>query len=326
MREAAFVKQNKEKWIAFENALDNSTTIDPDYLADLYIQLTNDLSFAQTYYKKSKTLLYLNSLASQAHQKIYANKKESSNSIINFWKNDFPLFFATQHHTLLYAFIIFMVAVAIGVVSTLFDDSFTRLILGDAYVNLSLDNIKDGNPTGIYQDKSAFAMFVRIAFNNVRVGMLCFAAGLLTSIGAGYILFTNGVMVGTFFAMFYNQGVAQQAWSVIMLHGTIELSIIVVCGAAGMVMGNAILFPGTYARRVSFVKGAKKGLKIMISTIPLFIIAAFIEGFITRYAFMPEIIKYSILLLSTIIILGYYIWYPIYLNNKNEKLHRTQIT
>ena len=68
MREAAFVKQNKEKWIAFEKAINYNAHISPDELANGYIQLTNDLAYAQTYYAESKTLLYLNSLASQAHQ------------------------------------------------------------------------------------------------------------------------------------------------------------------------------------------------------------------------------------------------------------------
>jgi uncharacterized membrane protein SpoIIM required for sporulation len=107
-----------------------------------------------------------------------------------------------------------------------------------------------------------------------------------------------------------------------MLHGTIELSVIVICGAAGMVMGNAILFPGTYSRQVSFVKGAKAGIKIVLSTVPLFIIAGAIEGFVTRHAFMPAIIKYAILLVSAAIIIGYYVIYPQYLKKKHEQLHR----
>jgi len=112
MREVSFVKQNKEKWIGFENALGNNVKINPDDLASYYIQLTNDLSYAQTYYPESKTLLYLNSLASQAHQKIYITKKESKNKIISFWRDEFPLFFYQYQKTLLYAFLIFMAAVS----------------------------------------------------------------------------------------------------------------------------------------------------------------------------------------------------------------------
>ena len=93
MREAAFVKQNKEKWIAFEKAINLGASTDPDELANGYIQLTNDLAYAQTYYAESKTLLYLNELASLAHQKIYKNKKESKNRILSFWITEFPFFF-----------------------------------------------------------------------------------------------------------------------------------------------------------------------------------------------------------------------------------------
>ena len=117
MREAAFVKQNKEKWIAFEKAISLGSNTDPDALVDGYIQLTNDLAYAQTYYAESKTLLYLNSLASQAHQKIYKNKKESGNRIIEFWKHEFPLFFKQYHNTLLVTFLIFLVALLPLVVS-----------------------------------------------------------------------------------------------------------------------------------------------------------------------------------------------------------------
>ncbi|AZQ43976.1 stage II sporulation protein M [Nonlabens ponticola] len=323
MREAAFVKQNKEKWIAFERALDANSNIAADRLADLYIQLTNDLSFAQTYYQESKTLLYLNSLASQAHQKIYKNKKESGNKIWDFFSYEFPLFFADHLKTLGFAFLIFMVAVAIGTISTLNDDSFSRLILGDSYVNMTLENIRDGNPTGVYQQDGAFGMFIAITVNNIKVGMFCFALGILTSIGTSYILFSNGIMVGTFFSLFALENVSLESWSVIMLHGTIELSVIVVCGAAGMIMGNSLLFPKTYSRITSFTRGAKNGLKVMMSTVPLFIIAGFIEGFVTRYAFMPSIIKYAILLVSAAIILGYYVLYPLYLKKKHATIHRT---
>ena len=154
MREAAFVKQNKEKWIAFEKAIDNNLQIDPDNLADYYIQLTNDLAYAQSYYPDSKTLQYLNALASQAHQKIYSNKKEHKNRIISFWKYEFPIFFKQYHKTLLYSFLIFSVAAAIGAISTVNDDSFVRLILGDAYVNETLENIDNGDPTAIYKSGS----------------------------------------------------------------------------------------------------------------------------------------------------------------------------
>lgn len=318
MREAAFVKQNKAKWIAFEKALTLNSEISPDQLADYYIQLTNDLAYAQTYYPESKTLQYLNSLASQAHQKIYKNKTETKNRLISFWKHEFPLFFIEHQRMLLYTFIIFAIATSIGVISTIHDDSFVRLILGDNYVNETLNNIEEGDPTAIYKSGSQIGSFLGITINNIRVAFIAYAFGVLTSVGTIYVLFNNGVMLGSFFTMFYNQDLLYEASKSVWLHGTIEISVILIAGCAGMVMGNSILFPKTYSRKVSFLKGAKDGLKIVVSTIPFFIIAGFIEGFITRYSNMPTWLALTIIFSSLALIIFYYILYPIILNKKNH--------
>lgn len=314
MREAAFVKQNKEKWIAFEKAIALKSQINPDTLADHYIHLTNDLAYAQTYYPESKTLQYLNSLTAQAHQLIYKNKKEDKNRVISFWKEEFPLFFYQHQRTLLYAFLVFAAAIFIGAISSLYDDTFVRLILGDRYVNETLNNIESGNPTAIYGSGSNWGTFLAITVNNIRVSILAFAFGVITSVGSAYILFSNGVMVGAFFTMFANNEVFWQASKNIMLHGAIELSVIVVAGCAGMVMGNGILFPNTFSRRLSFTRAAKDGLKIVVSTFPFFIIAGFIEGFITRYNTMPVWLALLIIGGSFALIIFYYIIYPIQLH------------
>ncbi len=327
MREAAFVKQNKEKWIAFEKAINFNSNINPDELANGYIQLTNDLAYAQTYYAESKTLLYLNALASQAHQKIYKNKKESRNRIVDFWMSEFPLFFGQHLKTLGVAFLIFTVAAAIGSISALNDASFVRLILGDAYVNETLNNIESGDPTAIYKGGSEIGTFLGITINNIRVAFLAFAFGVITSIGTAYILFSNGVMLGAFITFFYTKGVFFEANKQIWLHGTIEISVIIVAGCAGLIMGNSILFPKTYSRRVSFMKGAKDGLKVVVSTIPFFIIAGFIEGFLTRYSDMPNWLAFLIIGSSLALILFYYVLFPTLVTKLNAKytpkVHRT---
>ena len=87
MREVAFIKQNKEKWLEFEQAIFGKAKKNPDEMASLYIHLVNDLSYAQTYYPKSKTVVYLNYLASQIYQKIYKTKRTEQNRIIYFFYN-----------------------------------------------------------------------------------------------------------------------------------------------------------------------------------------------------------------------------------------------
>ncbi len=319
MREAAFVKQNKEKWIAFEKALDRSASLSSDQLADGYIQLTNDLAYAQTYYGDSKTLEYLNSLASQAHQKIYRNRKERKNRLLGFWLEEFPLFFRQYQPTLGVAFLIFAVAMAIGSLSALNDSSFVRLILGDSYVNTTLENIANGDPTAIYNSGGKLGTFLGITIHNIRVAIIAYALGVITSLGTAYILFTNGVMVGAFITFFYSQGVFLEANKQIWLHGSFEISVIIVAGCAGLIMGNSILFPGTYSRRISFMGGAKDGMKVLVSTLPFFVIAGFIEGFITRYSEMPTFLALLIIFLCFSIVIFYYIIYPRILHRIHER-------
>lgn len=319
MREATFIKQNHDRWEQFEQLIQEKRVQDPDLLADLYIQLTDDLSFSRTQYPKSDTTRYLNQLASEIHQAIYKNKKEDRNRFITFWKFELPQLFYSAHRQLFYSCLIFVIAILIGVVSTLNDETFVRLILGDSYVNMTLENIKSGNPLGVYGKSSETDMFLRITFNNVRVSFNAFAAGILLSIGTGAVLFFNGLMVGTFFTFLAKEGYLQDSLLVVMLHGTLELSAIVIAATAGFIMGNSILFPGTYSRMTSFKFGAKKGLKIVMGLIPVFIIAGFIESFITRYTFMHWSIKVLIIALSAIFLIYYFIYYPIQLNKKDVR-------
>lgn len=310
MREAAFVKRNQERWQVIEQNLQASQPPHPDRLAEIFIQLTDDLSFARTQYPNSRVTQYLNSLASKIHLEIYKNKKEERNRFITFWKYEVPLVLYQSRRHMLYAFIIFMLAGIIGAVSALYDETFVRLILGDAYVNMTIENIKSGNPMAVYGRMGQTDMFFAITFNNIRVSMVAFAAGLFFSVGTGFILFQNGIMVGAFLSFFYKQNLLMHSFSVIMLHGTIELSSIVLAGAAGFVMGNSFLFPGTYPRLFSFKEGVKRGVKIVMGLIPLFILAGFIESFVTRYTFMPVLLKVLIIGLSAWLILYYFVLYP----------------
>src|SRR5665213_1776462 len=98
MREPLFVKQNSQKWKSFENAATN----DPDELADRFIQITDDLAYAKTFYPQSKTTAYLNGLAAKLHQSIYKNKTEKSNRFILYWRYELPLLFKTYQKQLLY--------------------------------------------------------------------------------------------------------------------------------------------------------------------------------------------------------------------------------
>lgn len=326
MREAAFAKQNKDKWLRFESVLKNNVEIHPDELSALYIEVTDHLSYAQTFYPKSNTLRYLNSLSTLAHQKIYKTKREPRSRFITFYTKEFPLFFSKYHKQLAIAFLTFLLFSIIGAYSAATDSNFVRLILGDGYVNMTLENIKNGDPMAVYKKMGEVDMFLGITINNIRVALMAFSFGLLLSLGTLYIIMQNAIMLGSFQYFFYEQGLLWESVRTIWIHGTIEISVIIIAGCAGLVLGNSILFPGTYTRLQSFVRGAKDGLKILISTIPFFIIAGFLEGFVTRHTEMPDWLAITIIGSSLYLIIYYYVIYPIQLKNKLKQKNETNHT
>ncbi|MEH6408407.1 MAG: stage II sporulation protein M [Leeuwenhoekiella sp.] len=327
MREAAFVKQNKDKWLRFENVLlNNKSEISPDDLSGLYIEVTDHLSYAQTFYPGSKTTEYLNHLASQSHQKIYKSKRESSKRFITFFTEEFPLLFYNYQKELLLTFATFLLFSIIGAYSAATDGAYVRSIMGDAYVNKTLENIANKDPMAIYKDMNEIEMFMGITVNNIKVALFAFILGILLSVGSLFIIMKNGVMIGSFQYFFYDKGMFWESARTIWIHGTIEISVIIIAGCAGIVLGNGILFPGTYTRMESFKRKMKDGLKIVISTIPFFIIAGFLEGFVTRHTEMPDWLAIIIITLSLSLILFYYVIYPHIIHKQHQLKHINERT
>lgn len=314
MREAQFLKQNTDKWKQYEAEIKQGQKA--DLLADRFIELTDDLSYSKTFYPKSNTSKYLNGLTSLFHQSIYRNKKEKSSRIWNFWQYELPFLFRQYHKQFGWALIFFLVFCAIGALSAKYDQDFTRLIMGDNYVNMTNEFIEKGDPFAVYKQSGQVNMFVSIAFNNIRVAFITYVFGIFLSVGTVALLFQNGLMLGSFEYFFFSKGLGFKSITVVFIHGTLEIWSIVIAGAAGLILGNSLLFPGTYNRLTSLLRGGKDGLKIVVGLIPLFVTAAFFEGFITRYSNMPLWASLCILSASLVFIIWYFVLYPIRLHKR----------
>ena len=311
MREVAFIKQNKEKWLSFEKAIVNNDFDNPDELASQYIHVINDLAYAQTYYPKSKVIAYLNQLSANAYQKIYKTKSTDTNRIVSFWKTEVPLICYQYRKFIHIAFIIFAAFTFIGAISAANDGEFVRSVLGDDYVNMSIENIEAGDPVAVYKSGSNWGSFIGITINNLRVGIIAFVLGVFLGVGTLYIMFKNCIMLGSFQYFFYDKGVIWESVRGIWIHGAMEIFAIVIECAAGLILGASILFPATHSRYTSFKIGAKTGIKILISTFPFTFAAGFLEGFITRYSnIMPHWLSVTIIIITLSIISYYYLIYP----------------
>lgn len=310
MREAQFVKQNKEKWLDFEKNLKEKMVAYPDKLATQYNELTNDLSYAQTFYPGSKTTEYLNEMAIYAHQSIYKDRRSNKKEFIEFFKTDVPLAVYRIRKQIFYSLLIFIGSITIGWFSSAYDQGFVRLILGDYYVDMTIENIKRGDPAAVYSQGGEVGSFLAITINNMKVALYAFVLGIFLSVGTGYILAFNGIMVGTFMHLFYKYDVFLKAMSAVFIHGTIELSMIVIAGGCGLAMGNSFLFPKTFRRIDAFMKATKNALYVLLGTLPFFLIAGFLEGFVTRHYNVHWGLSFIIIGISAYVVWFYFIYWP----------------
>ncbi|MBQ8657201.1 MAG: stage II sporulation protein M [Prevotella sp.] len=320
MKEVTFIRQNIEKWRDVQLIVEDAIDAAPDRQADAYIDLTSDLAFAQTHFPQSRITLYLNGLASALHNMIYRNKREPLSRLWTFWTQEIPLTMYEARGALLTSVLIFLASVIIGAVSQAHDADFARLILGDSYVDMTLENIANGEPMAVYNGGGETSMFLQITLNNIWVSFVVFVMGIFTSFGTGFYLFQNGVMLGSFQTFFFQQGfgLGLESMLAIWLHGTLEISAIIVAGAAGITMGNGWLFPGTYSRMKSFMRGARRGTKIVVGTVPIFITAGFIESFATRHTEWPDVLRLAVILLSLTFVMTYYVIVPYYRYGRNN--------
>ncbi len=321
MRQVVFIERNEKRWKETESYIKGRIPMTADRLAQLYIDITDDLSYVKTFYPGSNLIDYLNNLAFNLHNKIYSNKKEDKNRFIEFWKYEIPTAVYKNRSRFQWALGIFLIAIVIGLFSSWKDAEFIRLIMGDSYVNMTLDNIERGDPMAVYKSASEGNMFFGIGINNIRVSFLAFAFGILASVFTGFILFSNGVMVGAFIYLFIERGMFGIAFTTIFIHGTLELAAIVIAGASGIILGNSWMFPGTRSRVDALKIGAKDAVKIVIGLVPVFIAAALLESFVTRYYLELGMMgRLLIICCSAAFIVWYFIIYPrlVMLTNNNS--------
>ncbi len=316
MKEVTFIRQNISKWRGAEIVVETAGDSDATELADTYIDVSSDLAFAQTHYPESKITVYLNNLASALHNEIYRSHRYRWSRLLTFWTDEVPRTMWEARRELFLSFVIFVVSAFVGFLSQMLDPEFCRIILGDGYVDMTLQNIAEGEPMAVYNGDPEDAMFGMITLNNVKVSFITFVLGVFTSLGTGFVLFQNGVMLGSFQTFFAQHGLLWQSALAVWLHGTLEISAIIVAGAAGIAMGNGWLFPGTYPRLTSFRRGARRGLRIVIGTVPVFVLAGFIESFLTRHTEWPDLLRLIIILSSLAFVTYYYIVLP---KKKNDE-------
>ena len=237
----------------------------------------------------------LQSLTARAHQRIYRQADLGALSLGRLFLVDFPAAVRAHRWHVLIAFVVFAGPLLVVGALSYFDPGFI-LSLHDAATVDSFDRMygdSDG-PIGRRTATSDWKMFGFYIRNNVGIAFQCFASGLLFGIGSLFFLAFNGVTAGSVAGYLTWRGHGQNFYSFVITHGAFELTGIVLAGAAGLVLGEALLFPRRHTRVEALKLAASRAIVIMYGTTAFFVVAAFLEAFWSSARWVDPAVKYAV--------------------------------
>jgi uncharacterized membrane protein SpoIIM required for sporulation len=152
-------------------------------------------------------------------------------------------------------------------------------------------------------DDDAALFSAKILVNNARVTLLAFGLGLSLGIGTLSLLVYNGILIGAIAANFQEWGKSLPFWALILPHGVAEIFAIVLGGASGLVLADAILRPGRRRRRDALRERGLDAIRLGGVAAPLLGLAALIEGYLTPLELLPDAGKLGFAALSALALL-----------------------
>lgn len=301
-----FVKQHRGDWKALEDLLGqlrkkkNMTSASIDQFNSLYQKAAQNLSYSQTYFPGEEVTDYLNGLVSKSHNLLYKDQMSSGKQIGHFFSTAFIGLLLDQWKFIVIAAVLFTIGACGAFLSVMNDPVHVYSIL-PAEMAQGVDPGNLGSSDG---EVDSSLMSASIMTNNIKVSFLAFAGGVTFGLLTLYLLVYNGIIVGALAAVFWHHGMSYEFWAYIVPHGMIELTAIFIAGGAGLLMGYKLFVPGRFTRGFQLKEQAKRSVQLLLGTIPLFVIAGIIEGFITPAAIsLPA--KYAVAFLTVIGLIAY---------------------
>ncbi|MCE1248409.1 MAG: stage II sporulation protein M [Firmicutes bacterium] len=310
MNQDVFTEEKRQNWKRLEEILSQikvhgikSFTADElKVFGSLYRKTCSDLSYARSHNYNPELLRYLNQLARNAYGMIYLSQAKTKGVIWKFLAHDFPALSRKYFVFIAISALLFVISCAAGYLLNQYDSGFVRLVVPPQI----LDGW-DSKETVDLDPAMVPAMSSFYWTHNFGVGMQAFVYGITLGIGPLYMMIDNGLVFGALSSMVLQSNHHEPFFSFVISHSPIELMAIFICGAAGFMIGWALISPGELYRSDSLNKTGKEALLLVLGTIPMFLLAGIIESSISRLA-IP--IGYKIAFsLSTIAAMIFYFSY-----------------
>jgi uncharacterized membrane protein SpoIIM required for sporulation len=259
---------------------------DVERMDALYRQASSDLAIATRDFPDDNITLYLNGLCARAYALLHPGATPHVRDIPGFFAKTLPQTFRRNIKFFWTSLAITVISAAAGWIAV-----YARPDLRSTLVPQSLfDELARGQHPATPPSSLISSLVIT---NNIKVDVILFAGGVLAGILTGFVLATNGWMLGTIGAAVHIGHYDAVFWSYIVSHGAIELSVIVIAGAAGLALGNAELRPGLRSRSDAIAAAAVDGLTLAVGVAALLCVAGFFEGFVSPSS-LPVAVKYAI--------------------------------
>jgi uncharacterized membrane protein SpoIIM required for sporulation len=289
----AFVAARREDWTRLESLLGRAgagnlrhlSAAELEELGRLYRRLTSDLAIAQRDFPGDRVTTYVNHLTARAHAQVYRSEATGARRLWHFLQADFPRQYRRSLPFLAASLAFFALPGALAFGAAMLAPASAEAMVPPQLVAF----LKRGQLwTDIPDTLRPFASSLIMA-NNIQVAFFAFAGGVLAGLGTVYVLFQNGLMLGAVFGLAQVYGLGPSLLAFVSAHGVIELSVVVVAGAAGLRVGWGLLRPGLLSRRDALVQAGREAVQLVLGCVPLLAIAGLLEGFVSPSTLPAEV-------------------------------------
>ncbi len=254
-------------------------------LDSLYRRATGDLAYAQSFFPGTDAHRFLNQLCGSAYGSIYQPPRQYWAAVRQFYESGFPTAFRAEKRFVASSAMIFLLGLLLGASVVLLQPGGAELLVPAqmrrfiAERRMWTDDIVSIAPANLVASA--------IATNNLTVTIFAFASGILAGAGTIFTLVNNGIQIGAIIALCSREQMAMPLLSFIGGHGPMELSIIVIAGGAGLMVGQAVIDPGDLPRRQYLKRRGIQAVKLVLGCAPFLVFTGVIEGFISPGDFFP---------------------------------------